>query len=526
MPHRILLPLFSLVLPILTSAQVDVNDSLVIYQDSSSAFRLDITDDPFAKALDELFKLNLFKNDQPVVRTNEYTPDVSQIPDSVFESRLRRLNSQTPLRLTYNREVRQYIEMYLRKPQLVARMMGLSQLYFPIFEEVFDKYNMPLEIKYLAMVESALNPRATSVAGAQGLWQFIYSTGKLMGLQITSYVDERNDPYKSTEAAARFLRQLHRWFNDWDLALAAYNSGPGNVTKAIRRSGGKTNYWELRPYLPRETAGYVPAFIAVNYVINYAHEHGIYPLEPAITFYDLDTVVVREPIDLRHLAEILDMPIDLLSFLNPHYRQYIVPSNDRDQYFIALPRHKWGLFIANEDTIYAFLRENTRSYTEIASRLKPGDDTPDLTQRTRIVHKVKRGESLGAIARRYNVSMSDIRTWNKLRGNNIHPNQKLIIYKRTPAPAAPSAQSATASNSTTTTSGPTAVPVIRHHSDSSSKSQNSQGKVEYYKVNPGDTLYSIARRYEGVSVQDLMTWNNLKDARDLKSGMKLKIYLN
>ena len=513
MPHRFLLLLISLCFPLFHIAQVNVNDSLVIYQDSNT-FKLDITDDPFAKALDELFKLNLFTNDNPSPTGKEYNPNFSEIPDSLFEHRIRRLNSQSPVRLTYNREVRQYIEMYLRKHQLVSRMMGLSQLYFPIFEEVFDKYNIPLEIKYLAMVESALNPRATSVAGAQGLWQFIYSTGKLMGLQITSYVDERNDPYKATEAAARFLRQLHKWFNDWDLALAAYNSGPGNVTKAIRRSGGKTNYWELRPFLPRETAGYVPAFIAVNYVIHYAHEHGIYPLEPAITFYDLDTVVAREPIDLRNLAAILEIPLELLTFLNPQYRQYIIPSNDREQYFLALPRQKWGLFVSNEDTIYAFLRENNKNLTEVANQLRASSDPQYTVTRNRIVHKVKKGESLGSIARKYNVSISDIRSWNRLKNNNIYPSQKLTIYQNASLPA-------TAGNSSSAQ-----IPTITHNNQSKNLSPQSSAKVEYYRVNPGDTLYSIARRYSGVSVEDIMAWNNIKDARNLKSGMQLKIYLN
>ncbi|MFN3950958.1 MAG: LysM peptidoglycan-binding domain-containing protein [Thermaurantimonas sp.] len=516
MPQRILLHLISALLPIALLAQAEVNDSLVVYQDSG-IFKLDITDDPFAKALDELFKLNLFTNDNPSPTGKEYNPNFSEIPDSLFEHRIRRLNSQSPVRLTYNREVRQYIEMYLRKHQLVSRMMGLSQLYFPIFEEVFDKYNIPLEIKYLAMVESALNPKATSVAGAQGLWQFIYSTGKLMGLQITSYVDERNDPYKATEAAARFLRQLYKWFNDWDLALAAYNSGPGNVTKAIRRSGGKTNYWELRPFLPRETAGYVPAFIAVNYVIHYAHEHGIYPLEPAITFYDLDTVVVREPIDLRNLAAILDMPVDLLTFLNPQYRQYIVPSTDQDQYFLALPRKKWGLFVSNEDTIYAFLRENSKNLSEAAFQLKTSGDASFASQGDRIIHRVRKGESLGAIARKYNVSMSDIRSWNRLKNNTIHPNQKLTIYRSKPAAASASTGSTTSSQQ---------IPTISHKSPNNSSPSKSSAKVEYYRVNPGDTLYSIARRYSGVSVEDIMAWNNIKDARNLKSGMQLKIYLN
>lgn len=501
------------------SAQIDVNDSLVIYQDSASAsHRLEISDDPFAKTLDELFKLNLFRTTQRWEERNEYTADFSSIPDSLFEYRLRKLDHKTPLQLTYNREVRQYIEMYLRKHQLVSRMMGLSQLYFPIFEEVFDKHNIPLEIKYLAMVESALNPRATSVAGAQGLWQFIYSTGRLMGLSITSYIDERNDPYKSTEAAARFLKQLYRWFNDWNLALAAYNSGPGNVTKAIRRSGGKTNYWELRPYLPRETAGYVPAFIAVNYVINYAHEHGIYPLEPAITFYDLDTVVVREPVDLRHLAEVLEMPAEMISFLNPQYRHYIIPSSEDNLYFIALPRDKWGLFVANEDTIYTYLKETTRSSTEIANRLRANAEASPLTSGDRVVHTVKRGESLGAIAKKYKVNISDIKRWNNLRSNNIHPNQRLTIYRNRQGPSASNALASASSLKEQ-------IPVIRHNSGTT-KNYNSRNNVQYYTVNPGDTLYSIARRYQGVRVEDLMAWNNLKDARDLKSGMKLKIYLN
>ena len=280
-------------------------------------------DDPIAYMLDSLSRLKFFDKLTLQITPNKYGFPLDSVPDysdSIYSMRLAKLDAESPFDLVYNNAVRNYIELYaVRKRAMVSRMLGMTQLYFPIVEEILDKHKMPLELKYLAIVESALNPSARSRCGAVGLWQFMYGTGKMMGLKISSYVDERCDPYKSTEAACEYLQFLYDMFGDWQMVLAAYNSGPGSVSKAIRRSGGKTTYWEIRPYLPRETQGYVPAFIAVNYVMTHAEEHNLYPAVPRMTFADVDTVNIKKELSFQQIAKVLGMPVEDIQYLNPCY---------------------------------------------------------------------------------------------------------------------------------------------------------------------------------------------------------------
>jgi len=260
-------------------------------------------DDPIASMLDSLANLPYFEKakkksnlQKRIVGKYHFTADsIPQYDDKVYAERLAKLDYQSPFDLSYNDAVKQYILLYsVRKRELVSRIMAMSKLYFPMFEQLLDKYNLPLELKYLAVVESALNPDARSRTGARGLWQFMYTTGKMYNLTVNSYVDERSDPYKSTVAACEYFQYLYDTFGDWQLVLAAYNSGPGTVSRAIRRSGGKMNYWAIRPYLPKETQGYVPAFIAVNYVLNYTAEHNIFSDTPNKTFFQVDTVKIKQ----------------------------------------------------------------------------------------------------------------------------------------------------------------------------------------------------------------------------------------
>ena len=304
-------------------------------------------DDPIAAALDSLDKLNLFEKGYAHInypKNPKYNFPKDSVPrydDMVYESRLAKIDAASPFDLQYNSVVKGYIEMYtLRKRELVSRMMALSQFYFPMFEEQLDKYNLPLELKYLAICESALNPMAKSRAGAMGLWQFMYPTGKIYGLKVSSYVDDRCDPYKSTIAACEYFKYLYGLFGDWQMVLAAYNGGPGTVNRAIRRSGGKKTYWEIRPFLPKETQGYVPAFIAVNYVMSYTSEHNMYSAIPKKTFLTVDTVHVKKQISFTQISAILDIPVEELEYLNPSYRKDVIPVLPEETSCLTLPANK------------------------------------------------------------------------------------------------------------------------------------------------------------------------------------------
>ena len=464
---------------------------------------IDLKDHPVAARLDSLLYLNYFQATQNELTTIDSNLLASaEIPDwhdTIYESRLKDLDALSPMDLDYNPVVRSFIDLYSkRRREQVSRMLGLANYYFPMFEQALDKYDMPLELKYLAVVESALNPTARSRAGAAGLWQFMYATGKLNGLSVNSYVDERHDPIKSTEAACKYLTTLYSIFGDWNLALAAYNSGPGNVNKAIRRSGGKTNYWEIRPFLPRETAGYVPAFIAVNYIMNYHEDHLIFPVDLKTSFFSTDTVVIREKVSFEQLSKLIAVSEEELQFLNPAYRYKVVPKVNSKPYHLVLPADKLGLFIANEDSIYTIAAQHFDQNKSTAPAVVEMND--------RIRHKVRRGEVLGTIAEKYGVGVSSIRRWNGLRGNTIRVGQRLTIYpRRMPSQSSSSTTASASSSAKQSTKAP-------------------DGSYENYRVRSGETFYSIARKYPGVSAQNIMSWNGINNARRLKPGMTLKIY--
>jgi len=341
----------------------------------------------------------------------------------VLKERLERLNEQTPFNLEYNPELERLIKHYLKtRSKYYPKMMARALYYFPMFEMYLDKYDIPLEIKYLAVVESGLNPRAKSWVGATGMWQFMYQTGKQFDLNISSYVDERQDPVKSAEAACKYLELLYKTFGDWDLALAAYNSGPGNVSKAIRRSGGHRNYWNIRPFLPKETADYLPVFYANYYIFEYAKEHKIIPLAPLVLHFETDTIQVKRTLTFDQLKSSLDISHELLQFLNPEYKLDIIPFVKEKKYCLRLPIAKAGLFVENESEIYAMAAK------EEAEREKPLPQYFEMNQRIR--HTVKSGEYLGKIANKYGVRVSDIKKWNGLRTTNLKIGQRLIVYPK------------------------------------------------------------------------------------------------
>ncbi|MCL6293435.1 LysM peptidoglycan-binding domain-containing protein [Jejuia spongiicola] len=444
------------------------------------------------KWLEELYSNNLFDTIYKSVTELTFEPvDYPELPTDTLKKRLKELDARTPFNVEYNPALESVIKSYLkRRRKHLQKLMTLSAFYFPMFERELDNHNIPLEIKYLAIVESALKPRAKSRVGATGLWQFMFGTGKEYGLDVSSYVDERSDPIKSTEAAAKYLSKLYKIFGDWDLALAAYNSGPGNVTKAIRRSGGYQNYWNIRHNLPRETAGYLPAFLANMYIFEYAEAHGFENLKPEFALVETDTVRVKHMITLDQVSEVTGTPVEELQFLNPSYKLDIIPFIDKENYVLRLPRDVVGSFVNNEEKIYAFAKE------EFAKREKPLPQFFNANDRIR--YRVKSGDYLGKISRKYGVRVSQIKRWNGLRSNNLRIGQRLTIYPRKPYVASASPVSKT------------------------TKAKPISGNVITYTVKNGDSLWSIAQKFPGVSVQNIKDWNDISGSK-LKPGMKLKI---
>lgn len=483
---------------------------------------------------------------------------VPTYPDSVYRERIEKLNQQTTMDLTYNQTVKSFIDLYaVRKRSLTSKMLGMKEIYFPMFEEYLDKYDIPLEMKYLAVVESALNPTAGSKAGAKGLWQFMYYTGKLYGLKVTTLTDDRFDPYLATDAACRHMKDLYNMFGDWNLVMAAYNSGAGNVNKAIRRAGGVKDYWAIWPFLPRETRGYVPAFIAVNYVMNYAQEHNLYPLHPGILYDGIDTVTVTQPLAFDQIAEYMNLPKEEIEFLNPLYKSGIIPAYDGKQYILRLPRDYVMTFIENEQAIYAFKSRSGLEKDKLVAEIKKAATSQQN-------HIVRSGENLGLIARKYNVSVRQIQQWNNMRSTTIHPGQRLVVFPPANYTYVPSSSS----SGTSSKSAPTGTHTVRSGENlaliakkygctvneiiswnnlksntiyvnqklkvsggqtataSSNTAKGSDGKFIYYTVKKGDSLWNIAQQHQGVSVEDLRKWNNLSNSSKLQVGQKLKIASN
>lgn len=413
--------------------------------------------------------------------------------DQLYRDRLARMESAIPL--TYNPAVREAIDLYVnRRSNLMSLMLSRATYYFPIIEEELDRQGLPLELKYLAIVESALNPTAVSRMGATGFWQFMLRTGKIYGLTINSVIDERMDPRKSTRAMCEYFKDMYALYGDWMLAIAAYNCGPGNINKAIRRSGGKRDFWEIFPYLPRETRSYVPFFIAAFYSMEYYREHDIRPSAIHIPIAT-DTVHLARRCTTRELAEITSVSLDTIELLNPMYKKGIIPGNQQSQ-VIVLPAQAAIDFASNKEKYFA---------SHHKSEAKVEDSAPDIEEKQaadserEVTYRVRRGDSLGSIARRYHVTTSQIKEWNGLRSNMIHPGQKLVI--RTGAKASVSAAKS---------------------GTSSKKSKSRQHSARYYTVKRGDTLSGIAAKYKGVTVTQIKRANNLR-SNNIRPGQRLLI---
>jgi membrane-bound lytic murein transglycosylase D len=454
----------------------------------------------FGTNLDSLLSLWYVQNSMD--STNMLTHDIDtefvvlDLPDSVYIKRLAALNSV--IDLPFNSIVKSYINVYTNRQRgRVEVMLGLSDFYMPIFEEIFDSYAMPIEFRMLPVVESALNPRAVSRAGATGIWQFMYGTGRMYNLTINSYIDERRDPIASSHAAARFLKDLYTIYGDWTLALAAYNCGPGNVNKAIRRAGGKRNYWDIYYYLPRETRGYVPAFIAATYAFAYHKEHNMKPVSMELPSM-VDTILVSGMLHFQQVSEVLGIPIKVLRDLNPQYKLDIIPAANR-QLSLKLPLEYVGPFIDRQQEIF---RHKDSIFFNPNNVVSPNRYTASYrheapTSGQRITYKVREGDVLGSIALRHKVTVEQLRSWNNIKGNIIRVGQNLVIYGQEPAGPRTSATQAN--------------PVT-----------GSDPNYVYHRVRSGDTLWEIARQYPGISSTDIKRINNLSSDK-LTPGQLLKI---
>jgi membrane-bound lytic murein transglycosylase D len=433
----------------------------------------------------------------------------SEVPpllsDSVCKLRLSKLPYL--MEMPYNATVRSFIDLYtIRKRRQMEYMLGMSEYYFPVFEQVLGANNLPLELKYLSIIESALNTTIVSRMGAAGLWQLMIATGKMYGLEINSLVDERLSPAKATNAAAHFMKDLHSIYGDWNLVIAAYNCGPGNVNKAIRKAGGKRDYWAIYPYLPKETRGYVPIFIAANYSLHYAREHNLCSANvnmPAIT----DTIMVRKRIHLLQVASILHLPIELVRLLNPQYRKDIIPGNTKP-YALCLPLKYITLYMEKEDSILAYktdsLVNNRRGEIEIVENQKNTDSSGGGKLK---LHKVLKGQSLKTIAAKYGISVSKLKSWNGIKGDKAKVGTLLRVSKYN-AESAVEAVKPVVDERKATLDEPAVKPTVSE-------------TPQLHLVVSGQSLFSIANIY-GVTVENLKLWNGLKDAQ-VKVGDRLKI---
>lgn len=419
---------------------------------------------------------------------------VSNIPDSVYIAKIKKMNSFIPI--PYNHVVRNQIIAYTEKmPTFSKKVLGLSQYYLPIFEEIFDQYGLPTELKAMAIIESGLNPIAVSRARAKGMWQFMYRTALQYNLHINSFVDERLDPIKSAHAAAKYLKDSYTIFGDWALAISSYNCGIGNVNKAIRRAGSK-EFWDIYPYLPRETRGYVPAFVGALYLLSYHKDYpNLQPDQISLPAH-VDTFSIKKNLHFEQISHNIGISVEALRTLNPQYTNDIIPGNERE-YTLQLPYNYTAAFIDKEDSIYTY-KDSVYFNPIVYNKLK---EDKQISQSTKIYHKVRSGETLGGIAMKYRVGLSSLLRWNGLTKKSIiRPGQRLVIYRGGAGPAV--------------------------SSGSGGKAQTtSSGGYTYYTVKKGDTLLGIAYKC-GVSLNTILKLNGLSKTSKIYPGKKLKVKKN
>ena len=500
--------------PTVLSLKENIQDSTIVYPQS------------FETDTQELMKNWYLQNYAVVDRSGANLSDVPT-SDKDFIARLQKM--PTVIEMPYNGVVRSYINMYTqRRRQLVEEMLGLSLYYMPFFEQALEKEGVPLELKYLPVIESALNPDAVSRVGATGLWQFMLTTAKGLGLEVNSIIDERRDPIRSSEMAAKYLKQLYNIYGDWSLAIASYNCGPGNVNKALRRAGGtadkKKDFWDIYFYLPQETRGYVPAFIAANYVMTYYKDHNLgksLARRPILT----DTIHVNKRVHFEQISAVLNIPMEELRVLNPQYRKDEIPGDIRP-YALTLPSQQIYSYIVSEDSIVA---HNAALYArrDVVVPVDPStvsnDDGETTTKLVVKYHKVRRNETISMVARKYGVSVSSIKKWNGLRSSRLKRGQTLKIntYKKVRVEQPETEEEETVDVEETVVAETTPVAAPQKKKKETTTTTTAPRNPERHKVQRGETLASIAGQY-GVTIADIREWNDLK-SDNIRVGDKLKL---
>lgn len=468
----------------------------------------------------ELTSLDLYNNITEDIKTINIDEKVDyELPTALLKERLAAMDAKSPFNIEYNQGLENIIKSFLKnRKKSFERLMAISEYYFPLFEEALAKQNVPLEIKYLAVVESALNPKAVSRVGATGLWQFMYQTGKQYGLKIDSYIDERSDALKASDAAAQYMSNMYKIFGDWDLVLASYNSGPGNVSKAIRRSGGQQNYWNIRKNLPKETQGYVPAFLATMYIYEYHTAHGIKPDRAVIKHFATDTILIKKQMSFKQISDLLDVPMAQLQLLNPSYKLNVIPFYQDENHFLRLPQEKAAVFVSNEDRIYAYAEHELNLREKPFQVIKPivkSDTVNYALQQIKLpktsYYKVRRGDNLSEIASKYDVAVTDLKRWNKLRSNSVPYGKSLKIIteqsivrtvkKEPKAESIIPAETVSESQRVATSEG-------KVNNEEEVLASNAERKDIEYVVQKGDNLGNIAKKF-GATLTDLQQWNNL-----------------
>ncbi len=488
-----------LLFPSVLKAQVPTlpKDSLVVEQDSVVSVDTLVI---------EQIKLDTLAKADPILKVDSALTiklKKETETDLIIEARLKTIHNQMPL--TYNNKVKGFIDYFCgRNRNYLLTMERRKNLYFPIFEEALKRWGLPDELKYLPIVESGLNPMAFSRAGAAGPWQFMPASGKEYGLIVTDYIDERLDIYKSTEAACKFFSRLYRAFGDWDLCLASYNSGPGTVKRAIRQSGRHT-FWSIYDYLPKETRSYVPQFVAVTYGMNYLKEYNIIA-DSILHPMDTDTILIRQFVNLHVFCVKLNICYEDFVKLNPAIRTNILPDNIN--YPIRLPREKKLEYLINQHEILECINVATEPIEVATNDRRKTSSGGAIAYRQKIIHTVRKGEVIGKISSKYGVSVSQLKSWNKLKSNTIRVGQKLVIYKikytkSSPVIAQKKPTGTGTYNTKKTTTGTT-----------------SKGAPKYYYVQPGDTLWTISKKYGGLSIDKIKSLNNIK-GNTIKVGQKL-----
>jgi membrane-bound lytic murein transglycosylase D len=440
--------------------------------------------------------------------------------DSVYKNRLSKINSI--IKLPYNSIIRNHIHVYtIRQRTQFSAVLGLMGYYFPMIEDIFDSYGLPAELKYVAVIESALNPNAVNRhSGATGLWQFMYSTGRFYGLNINSIVDDRRDPVKATHAAAKYLRDMYEIYHDWALVIAAYNCGPGNVNKAIRRSGNKKDYWDIFYRLPRETRGYLPQYVAAAYAVNYYPEENLRPLPlniPMVT----DTIMVNKDIHLTQISEVMKIPLGELRALNPQYRTGLVPGSSKPL-ALTLPMNHLGDFIDLNDSIRKYKPDvYLNKITQIADPSRYSYLPADVKGKTKLFYTVKDGDNLGFISEWYHVGLSDLRYWNNIYRNTIRVGQKLVVY----VDPSKSEYYSTINSMTFADKQATIGKTVGSETQyiNSPAPVETDGEYITHTVRDGDTIWDIVKLYDNATTTEVLSLNNISDPQKIQVGQKLKI---